>query len=87
MGDWKQKIHEEVDMLRQARDELRVQTHLGAADAKDAWARVEQKWEHLESRVKRLGEATHDAADEIEQATRLLIEEIREGYRKMRDAL
>jgi hypothetical protein len=87
MSDWKERIQEEVAVMRQARDELRVQLRLGAADARDAWARVEKTWEHLEARIKRLGDASPEAAQEVEEATRLLLEEIREGYRKIRDAL
>jgi uncharacterized protein YjbJ (UPF0337 family) len=85
--DWKERLHDEVDTLRQARDELRVQMHLGAADAKDVWAKVEKSWEHLEGRLKRIGDVTQEAADEVEDATRLLVDEIKEGYQKIRKAL
>jgi hypothetical protein len=38
-SNWKQLLEDEIDVLRQGRDELRVQMHLGAADAREVWER------------------------------------------------
>lgn len=85
--DWKTVLDKEVNSLRKTRDELRVQAHLGAADARDAWGKLEKKWEHLEGRLKRFGEITHESADEVEAAAKILVGEIKQGYKRMRDAL
>lgn len=86
-SEWKERVDEEVERLRQTRDELRVQAHLGAAEAKDAWGQLEHAWQQLQSRVERIGDATHDAAEDVEEATRLLIDELRQGYDRIKDAL
>ena len=85
--DWTDRVDEEVDRLRQTRDELRVQVHLGAAEAKDLWAQLEDVWHQLQARVHRLGDATHDAAEDVENATRLLVDELKHGYEKIKGAL
>ena len=33
-----------IDELKQARDELRLQIHLGSRDLQDEWAKLEPKW-------------------------------------------
>lgn len=86
-SDWKQQLEDEINVLRQTRDELRVQLHLGAANAHDTWEKVEKSWEHLESRLKRVGQATHESADELESASKIFVEEIKLGYKRIRDAL
>ena len=38
--------------LKRLRDELRVQAHLGKAEAKDAWSRLEASWPDIEEKLK-----------------------------------
>jgi len=85
--DERSRLQKEFDLLRQTRDELRVQLYLGAVEAEDAWDRVEGSWYQLESRVKRIFEAAHDATEDVEEATRLLFEEVKEGYDRVKRAL
>ena len=88
MGDsWKDRFADEIETLKQGRDELKVQVHLGAADARDAWAKVEKNWGHLEGRLKQVGQVGQESADEIEEAAKLLIEEIKAGYKHIRNML
>jgi CBS domain-containing membrane protein len=77
-------IAAEFESLRRARDELRVQAHLGAAEARDLWDALEAKFREAEARVKLvLREAEHPAED-VGEAARELFGEIREGYRRLR---
>lgn len=85
--DWRDLLDEEVDILRQTRDELRVQAHLGAAEARDAWTQLEHAWEQLQSRLQRIGDATHETAEDVEDATKLLLDELRQGYDRIKGAL
>lgn len=81
------RFKDEIDVLRQARDELRVQLHLGAAEAQDAWEKLEKSWQSLESHLERVGEATRESGKEIEEAGEILIEELKEGYERIRTSL
>ena len=86
-NDWKKRFEDEVDTLRQTRDELRVQLHLAGADAKDVWHELEKSWQHLESHAKHVGQTTQDAMDDIEEAGRMLVDELKKGYKRIRDAI
>lgn len=81
------RLSEEVESLRTLRDELRVQVHLGQAEARERWDQLEKKWQHLEARAGVLAEASRDSLDDIEEAGRLLVDEIRDGYRSLKGLL
>ena len=81
------EVQSEIETLRAARDELRVQVHLGAVEAREAWEKAEAKWSHLEGRLKVLGEATHESLEDIGEAAKMLAEEIRRGYQHVRSLL
>ena len=85
--NWKKHLDDDVKLLKRARDELRVQMHLGAAEAHDTWDKIEKKWEHLESRLKHVGNTSQESVGEIEEAAKVLIGEIKTGYQRIRDAL
>jgi uncharacterized protein YjbJ (UPF0337 family) len=85
--DWKDLMDDEIDLLRRGRDELRVQIHLGAAEARDAWDKLEKSWHQLEGRLKRIGQVGQDSADDVEEAAKLLVDEIKSGYKHLRDVL
>jgi hypothetical protein len=85
--NWKTLLDDEVLILKQARDELKVQIHLGASDAQDTWEGVEKNWEHLEARLKRLGQVAQESAGEVEDAAQNLVDEIKAGYKRIRTFL
>ena len=45
-------FHEAIDKLREERDELRVQMHLAAAEVRDEFEELEEKWSQLETRLR-----------------------------------
>lgn len=87
MVDWREKLSEEVDDLRRVRDELRVQLHLGKEEAREHWEALEKRWQHLEARLKLVREGSRESAEDIREAARMLVEEIRRGYRHVRELL
>jgi len=86
-SNWKQLLEDEIDVLRQGRDELRVQMHLGAADAREVWEKVEKNWGHLEARLKVIGEVGKESAEDVEEAAKSLIDEIKAGYKHLKNVL
>jgi hypothetical protein len=78
------RLHEEIETLRQVRDEVRLQAELGRAEARDAWEGFEKQWHQLEGRARQLREASKEELEEIGAATRLLVDELREGYQRLR---
>lgn len=81
------RFEKELEELRRVRDELRVQVHLGVADAKDLWDRLEHRFGELETKARRLAQRAEEPLEEIGEAARLLSEEIRDGYRRLRKLL
>ena len=84
MSELADKIGRELDELRTLRDELRIQVHLGKKDAQGYWEKAEKSWNHLEGRLKVLGEVTQESAEEVGEAARLLADEIRHAYKHLK---
>jgi hypothetical protein len=87
MSRIRSRIEEELEKLATRRDELRVQLDLGTKELKDKWGDVDEKWSKLESYLGRLKQEGEDAAEDIEDAAELLLEEVKEGFKKIRELL
>jgi len=74
------KIREEIDELQRIRDELRLKLHLGGAELKQRWERVEQRWPQIEERLSSAGTKADDAAD----ALRSVLHDVRAAYDELR---
>jgi hypothetical protein len=81
------RIEDQVAELRAARDELAVQLELAKMEAKDLWGDLEKQWEHAESKLKVLGDTSQEAAEEVGEAAQLVLDEIKEGYTKLRNLI
>lgn len=71
-----------VAELKQKRDELRVQMHLASKDAKVEWEALEKKMEEFSTRAE-LDKTTEGISDALGK----IGEELKLGYKRMRDAL
>ena len=83
MSTVQERLHNEVDSLRQTRDELRVQIDLGKMEASDVWQGVEERWERLEGKLRVLADESKEVAEDVGEAATLLLNEIREGLSKV----
>jgi CBS domain-containing membrane protein len=86
-NDLQTKLNEELGELRRIRDELRVQANLGAAEAKEAWERNEARFKDVEHKLGNLAEIAEDALEDVGEAVKLVFGEIRDGYKRLRDAV
>ena len=84
MADLKDEINEMIAELKQVRDELKVQLHLAKEDLKDDWDQVEGNLEKLEAKAKNIGKATAEASVDVGEAAKLLAEEVKHGFDKIR---
>ena len=76
-----------VEKLKTERDELKVRAHLMKAEVHDEFEALEGKWEHLESNVSRLKDASKESAGEIGAAVKQLAEELAAGYRRVKKSV
>ncbi len=83
----RERLDQELKDLRTTRDELRVRMHLGKMDAQKQWEQVEKQWQHVESKLKVAGETGREIAEDVGEAANLAIEEMKEGYAKLRKLL
>jgi uncharacterized protein YjbJ (UPF0337 family) len=81
------RLHELAERLKQERDELKLKLHLGTADLRDEWDELEEKWDGLLGKLRQAGDAADEATDDIKTAARLLANELKEGYEKVRKRL
>jgi PTH1 family peptidyl-tRNA hydrolase len=84
MSDTQNRMHDEFEKLKQRRDEIRVQLDLGKKDARDTWDEVEGKWQQLEGKVKVLANEARDAAEDVASAAEVLMDEVRDGFKRLR---
>ena len=82
-----QDIETLVESLRQQRDALKVQLHLGKAEAQEEWAELEKKLEHLRAKTRAVGNETHEVSQDVFAAAKLMAEEIKRGYERIRKRL
>lgn len=84
MSNLKQVFEQDLAALRATRDELRVQLHLAKADAKDEWNRLEESWENVERELATVRDHAKGPMAEINHAAHELLNEIKQGYARLR---
>ena len=81
------RLSQELEELRRVRDELRIKIHLGRAEAKDLWEKTENKLEEFENKVKSVSSQAEEPLHDVGEAAKHLLDEIKDGYRRIRAAL
>lgn len=73
--------------LSRLRDELRLQSHLFKAEARDLWREAESRWHHLEEEAQTLAQAVDRSSAELSTAATLLGGALKDTYQNLRNAL
>jgi len=81
------KSKEKFSELQKARDELKLKAHLFKADVKDEWEELEAKWEKARRDIKPALDAAKEASGNIAEAHSLLLDELKNGYKSIREKL
>jgi hypothetical protein len=81
------RLKGEFENLRTLRDDLRVRIHLAKAEVRDQWEDLEKDWQRVEGRMKAIGDSSRESAKEVGEAAGLLVEELRDAYRRLRETL
>lgn len=88
MGEKKHKAFAElISQLKYERDELKLKAHLGKLEAKEEWSELQDKLATLENRFRPVREAAGETADDVWASLKLLGEEIRDGFKRIRKSL
>lgn len=79
---------QEFDTLAMLRDELRLQVHLAKAEIRDEWnIRLEPTFRLLKTKLDRVEQASAATLEEMRPTLKTLLEELREGYERIRKSL
>lgn len=82
------KERTQFNALAQLRDELRVQMHLAKTELRDEWnAKLEPKFTELTTKLDRFEAASTETATELRSVMKVLMDELRDGYERIRKAL
>ena len=73
--------------LRTERGNIEVQLHLLNMDAKEEWDELEIKYEKFKIKASTVANITADSAGEVAEAFKLVGDELREGYKRIRDSI
>ena len=87
MKDIKESIEQLTADLKRERDQIQLKLHLGKEELEDEWEELENKLQQLEVKTKSIREAASEASEDIISAAKLLGEELKKGYKKVRKKL
>ena len=76
---------EDLQSLKQLRDELGLQAHLLKGELANEWKRLEKETKLLlHTQLDPIKNAAQESASEVSEASKLLLETVKEGYRKLK---
>lgn len=87
MSEKRHMLGELIESLKQQRDELALQMHLGKAEAKDEWERVQEKLDKLSDEFEPIKDAVGESAEGLLTSLGLVADEIKESFHRIRKAL
>jgi len=73
-----------IESLKQQKDEVRLQIHLAGAEARDEWSELEKKLEELKGKTEALRKEAGEASEDVIEATKLVADEIKHGFERIR---
>jgi hypothetical protein len=82
--DKSEKLFKELDTER---GKLELQLHLLSMDAKQEWSELEKRFEEFKTKASAVAEVTEESAGDVGEALKLVAEELREGYKKIRSSM
>jgi len=80
-------MDEMISTLKQHRDELAVKMHLAKAELRDEWNSVNDKLAQMSQDYEPLKKATSESAGEVWESLKLVGEEVKAGFNRIRKSL
>jgi uncharacterized coiled-coil DUF342 family protein len=77
-------IEDIIESLKQQKDEIKLQIHLAKAEARDEWPELEKKFNELMSKADVLRKEAGDASGDVIEAAKLVADEIKRGFDRIR---
>ena len=83
----KEEMNEMFETLKRERDEIRVQLNLLQKEARDEWDELDDSWHKFRAKVHDVTEAGERAGSDVFEATKLLGEQIKDGFVRIKKSL
>lgn len=87
MDELRNLLKQKLADLERERDELRVRLHLAKAEARDEWDRLDARLAELRTRLDRVGDEAGGVFEDVGEAAKLLGDEIKTGFERLRRML
>lgn len=87
MSSQQSTVKDMISSLKRQRDELKLQVHLGSADAKEEWERLDEKFQGLVSRFEPLKQAVDETTEDVWESLKLVAGEVTDGFHRIRKSL
>ncbi len=87
MSEERRAVDELITTLKQMRDEIKLKVHLANSELKGEWNKLDDRYQQLVKQYNPAKEAAAEASAGIWQSLKSVGEEIRTGFKKIRDAL
>ena len=81
------QLKEAVNDLKRQRDGLMLRLHLGEAEVRDEWSKLETKLDELTAKLSKAGKEAGKSAEGVVAALGLAVDEIKKGYKRIKKAL
>lgn len=81
------ELKELLETVKQERDDLKVRMHLAKMELQQEWEKAEKQWEHFRVRAEAILGETKEVADEVVESVKVVGEELRNAYRRIRERL
>lgn len=75
------------ETLKTERDELKLKIHLAKMDVQEEWQKTEQQWQHFKAKADNIGAAAKESSQDVGTALKLLGEEVRHAFSRIRKSL
>ncbi len=87
-ADWKKtfraKVDEFVKDAEQQRDEFSLKLHLGKAEARDEWARLQLRIDDLKAKAALMDDEIGVTSTQVQAAAKDAFEELKAGLKRLR---
>ncbi|QDS94138.1 hypothetical protein FF011L_29160 [Roseimaritima multifibrata] len=80
-------VAELIRGLKHERDALKLQAHLASMEAREELSKLGDKVDELEHEYEPLKNAVQTSADDVLDSLKLVASEIRDGFKRIRDAV
>lgn len=87
MSDDKSRLENVISALKQQRDELALQIHLGAAEAREEFDKAQAKLAELTADYEPLKDAVEESASNVLASLQLVGEEVLSSFSRIRKSL